>query len=235
MTRLITRTALLVFMLTLPACRTPKLGMVDPPPQPVSGAVVQPGAPGKPAGPVRVVDEADGRSRAHTVADARFMQGMIAHHAQALEMTALVAPRTDSQDLRLLARRIDDSQRTEVALMQHWLRERGELVPDSKGDPHHSMGHAHNALMPGMLTRDQMNELEQSSGDEFEKLFLNYMISHHEGALVMVANLLSTDGAAQDGEIFRFATDVDADQRMEIRRMGALLDLYQKYNLTGDE
>jgi uncharacterized protein (DUF305 family) len=198
-------------------------------------STVQPGAPGEATGPVRVVGVNERRGRVHTPADTKFMQGMIPHHGQALEMTALVPSRSDSEEFRLLARRIDESQRTEIAFMQRWLRERGELIPGETDDSHHGMGHAHRALMPGMLTREQMNELEQSTGDEFERLFLTYMISHHEGALVMVANLLATDGAGQDGEIFRFATDLDADQRMEISRMGALLELYMKYNNSGDQ
>ncbi|MDX1741187.1 MAG: DUF305 domain-containing protein [Rhodothermales bacterium] len=200
-----------------------------------NGGTVQPGAPGEATGPVRIVDPEDGSQRAHTDADTRFMQGMIAHHAQALEMTAMVPSRSDANDFRLLSRRIEESQRTEIALMQRWLRERGEMIPDATGDSHHGMGHSHGMQMPGMLTRDQLDELETSTGDEFERLFLTYMISHHEGALVMVSNLFSVDGAGQDGEIFRFASDVDSDQRMEIARMRAMLELYQNYNNSEGE
>jgi uncharacterized protein (DUF305 family) len=187
---------------------------------------VQPGAPGDATGPVRVVRDRSGSARIHTAGDTGFMQGMIAHHAQALEMTALVPSRSENEGIGLLARRIEDSQRAEILLMQRWLLDRGEDVPDETSDPHHGMGHAHDALMPGMLTPEEMNQLKQSTGGEFEKLFLTYMISHHEGALVMVDDLLTMDGAAQDGAVFRFATDVDADQRMEIRRMYTMLEKY---------
>jgi uncharacterized protein (DUF305 family) len=147
-------------------------------------------------------------------ADVRFMQGMIGHHAQALVMTDMVAARTDSEDFRRLARRIDVSQQDEIAQMTRWLEARGEAVPD---------GHAHGPLMPGMLTDEELARLAGATGAEFQRLFLEFMIRHHEGALVMVADLFSTDGAGQEAELFQFASHVDSDQRAEIARMRGML------------
>jgi uncharacterized protein (DUF305 family) len=170
----------------------------------------------------------------YTAADVRFMQGMIGHHAQALAMTALIRDRTTRHNIRLLGQRIEVSQKDEIAMMRTWLKDRHQALP--AGDPHHdhhaqagnSMNMAGMAmsdtLMPGMLTADQLAELAKASGDEFDKLFLRDMIRHHEGALVMVASLLGTTGSAQEAEVFRFASEVDSDQRAEIARMNALLD-----------
>jgi uncharacterized protein (DUF305 family) len=144
------------------------------------------------------------------------MQGMIGHHAQALEMTALLRERTSRDDMRLLAERIEVSQGDEIRMMQRWLQARGQEVPGP-----HAM-HEH-GLMPGMLTPEEMDRLAAASGAAFDRLFLESMIKHHEGALVMVKDLLSRDGAAQGSDIFGFASDVDADQRMEIERMRGML------------
>jgi uncharacterized protein (DUF305 family) len=152
----------------------------------------------------------------------RFMQGMIGHHAQALEMTALLPSRTSRDDMRLFARRIEISQADEIAMMQDWLRSRGQQVPDAHAH------HGHGALMPGMLTPAEMQRLADAKGDEFDRLFLELMIKHHEGALTMVTALFATPAAGQEVEIFAFASDVDADQRMEIERMGAMLKELQK-------
>lgn len=154
------------------------------------------------------------------------MQGMIAHHAQALAMTSLVPARSGRADLRLLAERIEVSQRDEIALMQRWLHDRGADVPSPDArHMHHggADGAAQQTLMPGMLTDAEMTELANAQGPAFDRLFLQFMIRHHEGALVMVSELLATSGAAQESEVFRFASDVDADQRAEIARMRALL------------
>jgi uncharacterized protein (DUF305 family) len=146
------------------------------------------------------------------------MQGMIGHHAQALEMTALLPSRTAREDMHLLAHRIELSQADEITLMQRWLQVRGAEVPDVHAH------HAHDAvLMPGMLTPDEMDRLAMASGAAFDRLFLEFMIKHHDGALVMVDQLFSTAGAAQEPEIFAFASDVDTDQRIEIDRMSAML------------
>jgi uncharacterized protein (DUF305 family) len=151
-------------------------------------------------------------------ADVRFMQGMIGHHAQALEMTSLLKTRTMRDDMKLLALRIEVSQRDEIKLMQQWLRDRAQPAPDEHAH------HAHDAkLMPGMLTAEEMARLAAAKGPEFDRLFLERMIKHHEGALVMVRELMAQPGAAQNSEIFAFASDVESDQSMEINRMRAML------------
>jgi uncharacterized protein (DUF305 family) len=163
----------------------------------------------------------------HTQADVRFMQGMIVHHAQAVEMTALVPERSARPGIQLLARRIDIAQADEMALMRRWLEDRGEPVEAARGDHGHD-GHApHGAghdRMPGMLSPEEMEQLATATGDEFDRLFLESMIRHHEGALEMVAQLFATDGAGQEPEIFQFATHVDSDQRIEIVRMRTMLE-----------
>ena len=178
--------------------------------------------------------ERSGGRPAPSSADVRFMQGMIAHHAQAIAMSSLVPARTTRRDIHLLAQRITISQRDEIALMQRWLRDRHEEVPSADTLVHRHAGRmapmpgmpaaGHDVLMPGMLTDDEMAQLAGATGPDFDRLFLRFMIRHHEGALTMVANLFATPGGAQDPEVFTFANDVDADQRAEIARMQALLD-----------
>jgi len=170
----------------------------------------------------------------YTAADVRFMQGMIGHHTQALAMTALIPTRSSRQDIRMLGQRITISQKDEIAMMQQWLRDRHQQVPARDAQPggHTMAGNSMNmpgmamadTLMPGMLTSEQLAELAKTTGDEFDKLFLADMIRHHEGALVMVKSLLGTTGSGQEAEVFRFASEVDTDQRAEIARMNALLD-----------
>jgi uncharacterized protein (DUF305 family) len=180
--------------------------------------IIQPGAPGQPSRVVRAEQAADQSGVGHTAADVRFMQGMIGHHAQALEMTELLKTRSTDPDMQKLALRIELSQADEIRMMQEWLQARGAALPD----PH--AHHLHGAtLMPGMLTQEQMTRLASAQGREFDRLFLEFMISHHVGALVMVEELFDSPGAGQEAEIFAFASDVDADQRMEIARMGAML------------
>ncbi|MFN2567745.1 MAG: DUF305 domain-containing protein [Gemmatimonadaceae bacterium] len=165
----------------------------------------------------------DAGRRRHTAADTRFVQDMIAHHGQALAMTALVPARTTRTEMRLLAERIDVSQRDEIALMRQWLEQRGEQVPSvTSGHEHHAAA-GHQMPSHGMLTAAEMTQLANATGTGFERLFLQLMIRHHEGALRMVAELFGTPGAAQEPETYRLATDVDADQRAEIARMRALL------------
>jgi uncharacterized protein (DUF305 family) len=152
----------------------------------------------------------------YTVADVRFMQHMIGHHAQALTMVAMVPSRGASDHLLKLAQKIDISQRDEIAMMKQWLAARNQAVPDD--------AHAHAMLMPGMLNAAELAQLGAARGRAFERLFLVFMIRHHEGALQMVEALFKDSQAGQDSEIFRFATDVDADQRDEIYVMEKLLD-----------
>jgi uncharacterized protein (DUF305 family) len=151
------------------------------------------------------------------------MQGMIGHHAQAIEMVGLLGSRTMRDDMRLLARRIELSQEDEIMLMQRWLQARGEDVPDAHA--HHEHGAA---LMPGMLTPEEMGRLAAAAGRNFDRLFLEFMVKHHEGALVMVRELFSTPESGQESDIFAFANDVDADQRIEIARMSAMLMEFQE-------
>ena len=180
--------------------------------------LVQPGAPGQPSRTITVEQATDLSKVGHTDADVRFMQGMIGHHAQALEMTALRQGRSTADDLRLLALRIDLSQADEIRLMQGWLTARGRQVPDLHA--HHG---PHAVLMPGMLTPDEMKRLADATGAAFERLFLELMIKHHEGALIMVKGLFETAGAGQESEVFAFASEVEADQSAEIGRMAAML------------
>ena len=164
-----------------------------------------------------------------SAADVHFMQGMISHHGQALRMTSLVADRTSRKDIRLLAEKIDVSQRDEIAMMKRWLWERHESAPaemaahDLPLPAEHEMHMEMPALMPGMLTEPEMAQLAAAKTGEFDRLFLTFMIKHHEGAVSMVAHLFATAGAGQESEIFRFATDVDVDQHGEINRMQAML------------
>ena len=174
---------------------------------------------------------ADSGRRRYTDADVRFMRRMIGHHAQALAMTDLVPARTSRDDMRLLAQRIEVSQQHEIGLMRRWLRDRHEEVPSQDDNLEHhgasaDAGHAagrHEAPMPGMLTRQELAGLAGATGAAFDRLFLELMIRHHEGALTMVAELLATNGAGQETDVFRFASEVDADQRAEIARMRTLL------------
>ena len=148
------------------------------------------------------------------------MQGMIAHHAQALDMAGLVPSRSSHPGVKLLAERIDVSQRGEIDLMRRWLRKRGQAVPAPDANAHAVTGHGE--LMPGMLTHEQLLQLAAARGTAFDRLFLQQMIRHHEGALQMVSQLLATNRNL-DAETFRFVSDVDADQRAEIQRMQSLL------------
>ena len=156
------------------------------------------------------------------------MQGMIMHHAQAVEMTALIESHTENKDLRLLGARISKSQSDEIKFMKRWLEAKGEsasppmLEMPSMDMPSMDMS-SHHMLMPGMLTAKQMDALRKAKGAQFDHLFLTGMIQHHNGALIMVKDLFDTSGAGQDAELFSFATDVDSGQRAEIRIMQTML------------
>ena len=165
------------------------------------------------------------------------MQGMIMHHAQAVEMTALIESHTENKDLRSLGSRISHSQSDEIKFMKRWLTARGEPIlqqlkitdksmhssMDMSGDMSGHMS-GHSMLMPGMLTTKQMDDLKNAKGEDFDRLFLRGMIQHHAGALVMVKDLFDTAGAGQDAELFNFATDVDSGQRAEIKIMETMLE-----------
>jgi uncharacterized protein (DUF305 family) len=180
--------------------------------------IVQPGGPGEPSRAISATQAVDLSQLGDTAAETRFMQRMIAHHAQALEMTALLAARTSREDMQLLGKRIQLSQADEIEMMREWLNVRGVPLPSGDG-PHSHDG----AVMPGMLTAEEMQRLADAKGGEFDRLFLELMIKHHEGALIMVDELFATPGAGQQSEIFTFASEVEADQRIEIDRMSALL------------
>ena len=180
--------------------------------------IVQPGAPGQPSRTISAAEASDLAGIRYSEADVRFMQGMISHHAQALEMTELLDTRTESEAMRQTARRIDLSQEDEIEMMQDWLRERGQEV--TAIDAHHAPGAMR---MPGMLTDAEMESLADADGVAFDRLFLELMIKHHRGALTMVDNLLDQRGAAQDSQLFAFTSDITADQTAEINRMDAML------------
>jgi uncharacterized protein (DUF305 family) len=192
--------------------------------------VVQPGAPGMPSKTLSPSTRAVLPPR--SAADVEFMQGMILHHAQAVEMTAMIPSHTQNEDLRSLGARISSSQSDEIKFMNRWLAARGELIPkpmakmpgmDMPDESSHESSHASMALMPGMLTPQQMEALRKAKGAEFDHLFLVGMIQHHNGALTMVKDLFDTAGAGQDAELFNFATDADNTQRAEIRIMETML------------
>jgi uncharacterized protein (DUF305 family) len=217
---------------------------------------VQPGAPGE---ATRVVDASDAPFTfpQHVDADVHFMQMMIAHHHQAIEMSALAPERADQEDVKLLAHRIHMAQFDEIRLMANWLHDRGEAVPPEAfeagfapaardahaGHGDHAAHDAHaghgahdahaghdapagghdHASMPGMLSPEQLASLTDASGAEFDRLFLEFMIFHHQGAITMVQELFNSAEGGQEGEVFQFASHVDSDQRIEIDRMRGML------------
>jgi uncharacterized protein (DUF305 family) len=152
----------------------------------------------------------------YTEADVRFMSAMIGHHSQALIMAGMASTHGASPAVQRLAERILAGQRDEIASMQQWLRERGYPVPEG-----HIAGHG--SHMPGMLTEQQLQELDEADGPEFDRLFLTYMIQHHRGAVTMVKELFGTPGAAREQTVFKFADDVGVDQTTEIARMERML------------
>lgn len=192
--------------------------------------IVQPGAPGQQS-KVLSPSAAEIKPRPPSPADVSFMQGMVMHHSQAVEMTALLRTRSHNKDLLALGERISISQRDEIFYMKQWLEEHGKPVSDemdmsgmdmSHGDMSH-MDMGASKLMPGMLSPAQMAALAKAKGPAFDHLFLTGMIQHHTGALTMVQDLLDTPGAGQDNILFDFATDVDNTQRAEIRIMQSML------------
>ncbi|MGH7482436.1 MAG: DUF305 domain-containing protein, partial [Longimicrobiales bacterium] len=185
-------------------------------------ASVTPPAP-RAATPVQAA-RADSVRHSFTAADVEFVTGMIHHHAQALIMAGMAPTHGASPALRILAERIINGQRDEIALMQTWLRDHGQSVPEP--------GHIHAMHMPGMLTPEQMAELYSAHGPEWDRLFLTYMIQHHRGALTMVDDLFSIDGAGQGDRIFKLASDIGADQASEIDRMQSML--YDMVFVTGN-
>jgi len=208
---LFSRLSILILLIAVAACKTAGGGSST------GTRILQPGAPGQDTRTINTAQATDLSKVGATAADIKFMQGMIGHHAQAVEMVALIADRTANPDMKRLGLRIQISQEDEMNMMRKYLSERGAAVPGPHS--HHEPG----GFMPGMLTTEEMTQLANAKGVEFDRLFLMGMIKHHGGAISMVEDLFKTPGAAQEGGIFAFASDVDADQRMEIDRMGAML------------
>ena len=200
-----------LLILAVAACRTAGGGSST------GTRILQPGAPGQDTKTISTAQATDLSKVGATAADVKFMQGMIGHHAQAVEMVALIKDRTATPDLNRLGLRIQVSQDDEMNMMRTWLKDRGQAIPGPHA--HHEPG----GFMPGMLTAEEMTQLANAKGVEFDRLFLQGMIKHHGGAITMVEELFKSPGAAQEGGIFAFASDVVADQQMEMDRMGAML------------
>jgi uncharacterized protein (DUF305 family) len=168
---------------------------------------------------------ADSARRPYTAADVHFMQGMIHHHAQAIQMASWAPKHGASPSVRTLADRIINAQRDEIATMQQWLRDRQQQVPEPTptGMKMVMDGMEHTMLMPGMLTEEQMKQLDAARDKDFDEIFLTAMIQHHTGAVQMVKELFDTYGSAQDDLVFKFASDVNVDQTTEIARMQRML------------
>jgi uncharacterized protein (DUF305 family) len=202
-------------------------------PAPGNAPIIQPGAPGQ-SSKILSPETAVIPLRTPALADVNFMQGMIMHHSQAVEMTDLLRTRTSNKDLRALGKRISISQTDEMKYMKQWLEDRRQPASMEHAHMNHmgvmkGMGHMDQMnmdsmpLMPGMLTPQQMKALEQATGPAFDHLFLTGMVQHHTGALIMVQDLFNTPGAGQDAVLFDFATDVDNTQRAEIKIMQGML------------
>jgi uncharacterized protein (DUF305 family) len=168
----------------------------------------------------------DSIRRPYSAADIEFMSGMIGHHAQAVKMASWAESHGASKGLQIFAGRIAMAQKAEIGLMQTWLADRNQVVPpaDPNGMKMNMGGMEHVMLMPGMLTPEQMAQLDAARGREFDRLFLTYMIQHHNGAISMVDKLFASDNAGNDEVVFKFANDVQADQETEINRMQEMLD-----------
>jgi uncharacterized protein (DUF305 family) len=189
-------------------------------------AIIQPGAPGQESRAVGADQARDLTKVGATAGDVKFMQGMIHHHAQAIDMTELLKTRTASEDMKKLGLRIQVSQTDDIRMMQRWLQGHGAEAPDPHAMHMPGMvmpGMDHGPMMPGMLTPEEMARLAQLKGTEFDRFFLEGMIKHHGGAILMVKELFATPGAGQDSVIYAFASDVVADQQMEIDRMSGML------------
>lgn len=208
------RHALVAIALTLPA-----LGTVS------AQSISQPGSAIRADSVAIAKARADSIRYPYTVADVHFMSAMIGHHAQAITMSRLAMTRDASPEVRRLADRIINAQEDEIATMQHWLRDRRQRVPEAKAGPMKMTmnGMEHDMLMPGMLTDEEMAQLERVRGVQFDRRFLSAMMQHHRGAVSMVKDLFGSYGAAQDEVVFKFASDVGVDQATEIARMQKML------------
>ena len=203
---------LIVALLTVAGCAKSPQPPANAATQSNAPVTVQPGAPGQPSTTLSAAPAP--KAPTFTDGDIKFMQGMIGHHAQAVEMVGLLKTRTKNDQMQLLGKRIEISQNDEIKMMQRWLQDRGQTVP---------MAMTHDVMMPGMLSAAEMKTLADANGPAFDKLFLVGMIKHHNGALVMVKDLMAQPRAAEDAALFQFASDVEADQTMEIHRMELML------------
>jgi uncharacterized protein (DUF305 family) len=198
-----------------------------------SGIASRGAAQGSPASSAKRADDsiyvakarADSARVPYTEADVFFMQGMISHHAQAIVMAKWAPTHGASTAVRTLCARIINAQTDEITLMQQWLRDRNQTVPAAVPAPMRMKmnGTYMTMLMPGMLTDEQLKELDAARGTAFDELFLRDMIQHHKGAVSMVKDLFGTEGAGQDEQTFKFASDVNVDQTTEIARMQKML------------
>ncbi len=203
----------LLALCAMAACSSSTGGPVAASPQPDPG--------GGPAAAARA--RADSARYPYTDADVRFMSAMIGHHSQALVMAAWAPDNGANSSVRTLAERIINGQQDEIVTMQHWLRDRGKPVPQPSRTGMTTHGSHHPMPMPGMLTEDQLRQLRQARGGEFDRLFLTSMIEHHRGAVSMVKELFGTPGAARDETVFKFANDISVDQSTEVARMERML------------
>jgi uncharacterized protein (DUF305 family) len=210
-------TAVLAATVATAACSGSSRGAAQPSPRPATSD----------RGELTAIAKARADSVRHpyTEADVHFMSNMIGHHAQAIVMAGWAPTHGAGPSVRILAERIINAQQDEIATMQRWLQDRRQPVPEASatGMKMRMNGADHVMLMPGMLTQDQMKELDQAKGSEFDRLFLTFMIQHHRGAVSMVQDLFGTYGAAQDETVFKFANDVNVDQSTEIARMQTML------------
>jgi uncharacterized protein (DUF305 family) len=185
--------------------------------------IFQPGAPGQSSKPITAADSVEVGRSAVNPADVKFMQDMIEHHAQAVEMVELLQTRTSRASMRLLGKRIAMSQSSEIEMMRSWLTRRGETAPDPNAHDMRGM------TMAGMLSPQQMAALAAAKGADFDRLFLQGMIQHHRGALGMVSGLTSVPDAAEDAALSDFLTNIVADQTAEIDRMNEMLSSYSNH------
>ena len=211
----ISRLVVLLLIAGVAACKTAS-------PTASGTPILQPGAPGEATKTISAEAATDLSKVGATEADIKFMQGMIGHHAQAVEMVELLNQNSADPNMKKLGLRIKMSQDDEMKMMRRWLADHGAAIPGPHS--HHEPG----GFMPGMLTQEEMDQLAAAKGKEFDRLFLRGMIKHHGGAIKMVEDLFATPGAAQENGIFAFASDVDSDQRMEIDRMGLMLKEIEK-------
>ena len=191
-----------------------------------SSSAQTPGGAPSPSRPLTAQEQAraDSIRQPYTAADIAFMTGMIRHHAQAVLMAGWAPTHGASASVRALCERIVVGQRDEIRFMQIWLKDRNQPAPAA--DASHDMmpGMDHPMLMPGMLTPEELTRLDQARGPEWDRLFLTGMIKHHQGALTMVQDLMNSPGAAQEDLVFKFVSDINADQTTEIERMTGMLE-----------